>query len=355
MKSRNRSTIPEDTYERIWNGKITREDALCLLRVDPRQLFLLADLIRKEVNGEIVTYVINRNINFTNICVGDCKFCAFRASPGRGYVLSKSEILQKVGEAIEMNATEVCIQGGLWDGAKIEDYCEMLEGIKSKYKIHIHAFSPMEVHYIASKDNMRIKDALKELKRSGLDSMPGTAAEILVDDVRRKICPLKINSNRWIEIIKAAHRLGIPTTSTMMYGHVESEKDRIDHLFKIRRIQRETGGFTEFIPLPFISKNTQLRGGVSWMENLKMHALSRIILYPYIKNIQASWVKLGRRLAQISLLCGVNDLGGTLMEENITKAAGGRYGEYMREEEFEGLIYGVGRIARKRTTLYTFY
>ncbi|MHC1587089.1 MAG: CofH family radical SAM protein, partial [Candidatus Syntropharchaeia archaeon] len=242
--------IPDDVIERAEKGEITEEDALYLMGVDPFELFILADRLRKEKKGDFVTYVINRNINFTNLCVGDCSFCAFRS--GDGYVLSLDQIIKKVEDALLLGATEVCIQGGLMKGMKVSDYCEILENIKSNYpEIHIHAFSPAEVMHAARNSEMEIRETLKEFKRAGLDSMPGTAAEILVDEVRRKICPNKITSDEWIGVIKTAHRLGIPTTATMMYGHVESIRDRIEHLFKIREIQKETKGFTEFVPLSF--------------------------------------------------------------------------------------------------------
>jgi FO synthase subunit 2 len=343
--------ILDDTLERVWKGDVTREDVIYLLHC--KELFSLADSLRKETNGDIVTFVINRNINFTNLCMGDCKFCAFRAGEGdHGYVLSMQQIIEKVEEAITKNATEVCIQGGLMPNIKIEYLCEMLETIKSSYKIHVHAFSPMEVYHAASNSNMSIEKALCELKKSGLDSMPGTAAEILSDAIRERICPAKISSEQWISIVKTAHRLGIPTTATMMYGHIESEEDRIDHIFKIRELQKETMGFTEFIPLPFISSNTELESGRSTTIDLKTHSIARIALHNYIDNIQASWVKLGKRLAQLTLFCGVNDLGGTLMEENISRLAGGMYGEYLAPKEFETLIRNAGRIPERRTTLY---
>ena len=345
------AVIPDDLLDRVWNGSIIHEDVQYLLKIPSFRLFSLADELCNDVNGDIVTYVINRNINFTNLCVGTCKFCAFRDD--NGYVLSMNEIMNKVEEALDSGATEVCIQGGLLDGIGISYYCDLLENIKSSYDIHIHAFSSMEVFHAAKNSNISIKTALLELKKAGLDSMPGTAAEILVDDVRKVICPSKLSSDQWIDVIKTAHQLGIPTTATMMYGHIETENNRIDHLFKIREIQKETGGFTEFIPLPFLSKNTSLEGYCSTnSDDLKIHALARVVFHTHIKNIQASWVKLGKKFAQLSLFCGVNDLGGTLMEENISKSAGGAYGECMMPEEFESIISNVRRIPKRRTTLY---
>ena len=340
-----------DVLERVHKGTVVREDALHLFRASSSELFSLANDLREEVNGNIATYVVNRNINFTNSCVGDCKFCAFKSEDG--YVLGKDEILEKVGVAYDLGATEVCIQGGLLPDAKVQYYCGMIEDIKSSYDMHIHAFSPMEVFHASRNSDMRVDEVLKELKRSGLDSMPGTAAEILVDRVRGIICPSKLSSDQWISVVKTAHKLGIPTTATMMYGHVETEDERIEHLLKIRDIQRETCGFTEFVPLPFLSRNTHLEGDrLSCLDNLRILALARIILHKNINNIQVSWVKMGKTLAKFALLCGANDLGGTLMEENISRSAGSMYGEYIKPEEFDSMISSIGRTPMKRSTLY---
>lgn len=348
------AVIPDDLLDRVWSGRISQEDAHYLLHIPSSKLFSLADELCRDVNGNIVTYVVNRNINFTNICVGTCKFCAFRDN--NGYILTTDEILSKVEEALDLGATEICIQGGLLGGVGISYYCDLLERIKSSYDIHIHAFSSMEVYHAAKNSKISIKNALTKLKKAGLGSMPGTAAEILVDDVRRVICPSKLNSNQWIDVIKTAHLLGIPTTATMMYGHIETERDRIEHLFKIRDIQKETGGFTEFIPLSFLSKNTSMEWcGTTHLDDLKIHAIARIVFHTHIKNIQVSWVKLGKKIAQLSLFCGVNDLGGTLMEENISKSAGGSFGEQILPKEFEVIISNVGRIPKRRTTLYEIY
>ncbi len=329
------------------------EDALTLYN-NPQYLFPLADMLRKKAVGDVVTYVINRNINFTNMCVGTCKFCAFRKDDG--FILSIPEILDKIRDAKNINATEVCIQGGLLPDWDINNYCGILEAIKQDFpSLHIHAFSPMEVFHAAHNSNISIKETLSQLKISGLDSMPGTAAEILSDRVREEICPDKLTTHEWIDVVRTAHRTGIPTTSTMMYGHIETLEERIDHMFIIREIQKKTGGFTEFVPLPFMHLNNRLgeNGRVCHEhEDLKMHALARVILYPYIRNIQVSWVKLGQKIAQSALNFGANDLGGTLMEENISKSAGASNGEYMAPAEFESLIRGIGRIPRQRDTLY---
>lgn len=346
-------SIQDEIIGRIEIGKCTMEDALALYN-NPPVLYSLADMLRKKTVGDVVTYVINRNINFTNRCTGTCRFCAFRKQDG--FILSVSEILDKIREAVNINATEVCIQGGLLPDWDINNYCEMLEAIKRDFPdLHIHAFSPMEVFHAAHNSNMTIKQTISQLGRSGLGSMPGTAAEILSDRVREEICPDKITTHEWIDVVRTAHRTGIPTTATMMYGHIETLEERIDHLFIIREIQKKTGGFTEFVPLPFMPLNNSLGKGKESSkghDDLKMHALARVILHPYVRNIQVSWVKLGKKMAQSVLNFGANDLGGTLMEENISKSAGASNGEYMAPSEFENLIKGIHRIPVQRDTLY---
>ncbi len=345
----------DDLYEQIRKGEIEREDAV-FLAANPGYLFPLADELRKEQKGDIVTYVSNRNINFTNVCVGNCKFCAFREEKERGYLLSMDAVLSKVEEAVNNDATEICIQGGLHPDLTLPDYCRIVEEIKSNFDVHIHAFSPMEIYHVARNSRMSEEEVLKELKKAGLGSVPGTAAEILDDSIREIICPKKIKTARWVEIIKTAHRLGIPSTSTILYGHIESLENRIDHIFKIREIQKETGGFTEFVPLKFMRKNNELgrmvNREVSFLENANVHALSRVILHPYCVNVQASWVKLGVADVQKMLHFGVNDLGGTLMEESISRLSGSLAGEYMRPEDFERLIKDAGRTPKRRDTLY---
>ncbi len=321
---------------------------------DPFETFKRADEIRKKAVGDVVTFVVNRNINFTDICVNRCKFCAF--SNRRRFLLTLDQIKEKVREALDYGCTEVCIQGGLLPKADIDFYVSIIDAVREVSEdIHIHAFSPMEVYHMAKNSGLSIKDVLKKLKKAGLNSMPGTAAEILDDSIRRQICPDKITTSQWIEIVTTAHKLGIPTTATMMFGHVESWEHRIKHLLIIKEIQRKTGGFTEFIPLPFMTKNNELGKivkGSSGFEDLLVIAISRIVLYPEIKNIQASWVKLGVKLAQVALHVGANDLGGTLMEENISKAAGATSGEFLPKEEMTRIIESAGRIPKQRDTLY---
>jgi FO synthase subunit 2 len=351
--------MPDGMIDRILAGEATKKDAQILLRCDPILIFKLADMLRAILVSNTATYIINRNINFSDHCIGTCSFCAFKEH--KGFRLTTEEIIDRAGEAVRSGATEVCIQGGLMEDMHLEDYCSILIGIKSRYPyLHIHAFSPMEVFHMAKNSKTGIIETLQELKRAGLDTMPGTAAEILSERVRSKICPDKLTAQQWTEVIIAAHREGIPTTATMMYGHIETEAERIDHILRIRDIQSATGGFTEFVPLPFMPYNNTLGKelmaegayATTGVEDLMVHAMARILLFPHVKNIQCSWVKLGKKLSQYSLLCGANDLGGTLMEEKISKSAGAANGEYMPPEEFEWIIRGAGRKPVQRDTLY---
>jgi len=320
----------------------------------PLRLFRMANLMRQRSCREEVTFVVNRNINFTNRCLGSCKFCAFRRPDG--YILTIQEILARVEEAAALGATEICLQGGLAPEMVLEDYCGILEAIRQSFpRMHLHAYSPMEILHMSRGSGVAVQDALLDLKKSGLGSMPGTAAEILVDSVREKICPEKLSSDEWCEIVSAAHRMGIPTTSTMLYGHLETFEERLRHLELLRQIQARTGGFTEFVLLPFVPGNTPLGACVQsteLLEHLKMHALARVVLHPLITNIQASWTKLGRDTAAATLEWGVNDLGGTLMEENISRSAGSKESQYLSPEEIVELIERHGRRAVQRSTLY---
>ncbi|RMF90201.1 MAG: 7,8-didemethyl-8-hydroxy-5-deazariboflavin synthase subunit CofH [Methanobacteriota archaeon] len=347
--------------KRLSGGRISKEEAYRLLLSG--SLFSLgeaADRLREKSCGDRVSYVVNRNINFTNICTGSCSFCAYRVRKGdpSGYLMSHERILRLVEEAVAVGATEVCIQGGLNPDIGIDYYTGMLETITSSFDIHIHAFSPMEVFYMAEKSGLGIAETLRLLKEKGLGSMPGTAAEILDREVREEICPRKITAEEWVDIVKTAHHLGIPTTATMLYGHVERPEHRINHLDIIRRIQDETGGFTEFVPLSFVHYNTPLgkanpeAHGASGLEDLMVHAISRLFL-DNIPNIQASWVKLGWKLAQTALFFGANDLGGTLMDESISRAAGQKV-SMMDEAQMRRLIEDVGRKPARRDTLYRF-
>jgi len=333
-----------------------------LLQAESEELGALvraADEVRRHKVGDIVTYVVNRNINFSNVCAGSCRFCAFRRSPGDpdAYVLTLEQIAAKVRDALAFGATEVCVQGGLHPEFGLENYLDMLRTIrKISSNIHIHAFSPAELDHITEQDGLSSEEVIKTLRNAGLNSVPGTAAEILVDRVRGVICPKKISTSRWVEIIKTCHRLGLPTTATMLYGHVETPRERAEHLALIREIQHETWGFTEFVPLAFMPYNTPLwrdgeRSPPSIVESLRVHAVARLMLAGHIDNIQTSWVKLGARGAQLMLCAGGNDLSGTLLEENITRAAGGKL-QAMLPRELERLIRELGRVPVQRTTTY---
>lgn len=318
----------------------------------PMRLFRLSNALRQKSCQDSVSFVINRNINFTNKCTGTCKFCSFKHN--NIYFLTPEQILERTCEAEALGATEICLQGGLAPEMMLEDYCQILELIHRDYpRMHLHAYSPMEVLHMSRNSHVRVTDALLELKRSGLGSMPGTAAEILVDSVRQKICPDKLRAEEWQGIIKAAHMQGIATTSTILFGHVESLEDRLRHLKIIKEIQSETAGFTEMVLLPFIPDNNMLgrvARGADLLDRLKMHALARVALYPNIINIQASWTKLGREAAAAALDWGANDLGGTLMDEGIARNS--REAPSISAAELIELIEGRGRRAVQRTTLY---
>lgn len=343
---------------------LTREQCLILALAegdDLLGLLVAADFVRRELVGNLVTYVVNRNINFTNVCFVGCKFCAFSRGPRESdaYFLSLEQVAQKAVEAWEMGATEVCIQGGLPRDLSPFYYRDILRAVKQAVpKIHIHAFSPMEIVYGVELTGMKLYEYLSMLRDNGLGTLPGTAAEILDDDVRFVLSRNKLSSRQWEEVIRTAHSCGIRSTSTLMYGHVETPEHWVNQLLLLRRIQEETGGFTEFVPLGFVHQNTLLfhqglsRPGPSLAEHLKIHALARIMLARAINNIQVSWVKLNRRLSQLCLHAGANDYGGTLMEENISREAGATAGQYTSPEDFQSLILEIGRIPAERNTTY---
>lgn len=354
----------EGTLQHVLAGEeLSVSDGELLLQAKGKELRALvwtADELRRRRVDEVVTYVKNRNLNFTNVCTGTCTFCAFRRSPDdpEAYVLTREEIASKVQEAVRFGATEVCVQGGLHPGFGLENYLEIIQTIrKISPDIHIHAFSPAEIDHIVQRERMNIEEVVRTLRGAGLNSVPGTAAEILTDRTRSIICPRKVSRGRWVEIIKTCHRLGLPTTATMLYGTVETAHERAEHIALIREIQRETGGFTEFVPLGFMPGNTQLqhegivKSPPSIDEGLRVHAVARLMLAGYIDNIQASWVKLGPRGAQLMLRAGANDLGGTLLEENITRATGKKF-QMMAQEQLENLILEIGRVPHQRTTVY---
>ena len=324
-----------------------------------------ADQLRQKINGDEVTYVITRNINYTNICKYSCHFCAFSKGKtkenlrGKPYLINNDEVADRALEAWSKGAHEVCLQGGIhphYDGYTYIDICK---AIKERVpEIHIHAFSPLEVTHGASSLGLPIDEYLQKLKEAGLSTMPGTAAEILDDAVRENICPDKLTSEEWINVIKTAHRVGIKTTSTIMFGHTEQPADWSTHLIKLRDLQKETGGITEFIPLPYVSMESPMykrgnsRPGPTFNEVLLMHAVSRIALNPHIKNIQASWVKLGKEGALSCLNAGVNDMGGTLMNESISRAAGSIHGQEFEANRMEEFIINSERRPQLRNTIY---
>jgi len=344
--------------------ELTFEQGLLLANTeaaDLQALISFADTLRRETVGDAITYVVNRNINFTNVCFVGCSFCGFGKGPAAAdaYSLSADDVVRKAREAWDTGATEVCIQGGLPRDLDGFFYRDILRAIKHAIPaMHVHAFSPMEISYGVDKTGMPLRDYLQMMKDEGLGSIPGTAAEILDDRVRRELSPNKLPVARWVEIITAAHELGIPTTSTMMYGHVEDTADWVRHIMLLRAIQKRTGGFTEFVPLGFIHENTRLfkhggaRPGARREEHLRVHALARVLLHGAIKNIQVSWVKLGFETSLACLNAGANDFSGTLMEENISKAAGATFGEYVSPRDFRRMIRSIGRLPAERTTTY---
>ena len=346
-------------------GVLSGEQCLLLARADGDDLLALllaADELRRAVVGDVVTYVVNRNINFTNVCFVGCKFCAFSRGPRESdaYFLSLDQVAAKAAEAWALGATEVCIQGGLPHGLPSFYYRDILLAVKRAVpRMHIHAFSPMEIVHGVELTGMPPADYLSMLRDSGLDTLPGTAAEILDDDVRFVLSRNKLSTKQWRAVITTAHRCGIRSTSTLMYGHIETPEHWVNQLLLLRHMQGETGGFTEFVPLGFVHHNTLLyqqgiaRPGPSLAEHLKIHALARLLLAGSIDNVQVSWVKLNRGLSQLCLHAGANDYGGTLMEENISREAGATAGQYTSPREFQELIRQIGRIPAERNTTYT--
>jgi FO synthase subunit 2 len=327
-------------------------------------LVAVADYLRRKAVGDIVTYVVNRNINFTNVCVKACGFCAFSRGhlAEEGYFLPLEEILRRAEEAREMGATEVCVQAGLAPGMDGWHYVKLCKAIKQAVPdLHVHGFSPEEVLYGTTLTGVTIKDYLLALKDAGVGSLPGTSAEILVDEVRNQISPGRIPAAKWVELIQTAHEVGIPTTSTIMYGHLENSYHKATHLGIIRDIQKRTGGITEFVPLSFVyeeapvyyrKKLSGLRAGATGAEVVKMYAVSRIMLNNWVPNLQVSWVKEGPKFSQIGLMAGANDFGGTLINESISTAAGAGHGQLMKPSRFRALIREMGRIPAERSTTY---
>jgi 7,8-didemethyl-8-hydroxy-5-deazariboflavin synthase CofH subunit len=346
---------------------LSAADAVTLCEVsgpDLRALTSAADWLREKQAGDRVTYVINRNINFTNQCVKACKFCAFSrtARSEEAYYLDTEEILRRAREAQSLGATEVCVQAGLPPRAEPTVYLDLLRALRRELPdLHVHAFSPEEVKYGAELMNLSLVDYLSELKREGIGSLPGTSAEILDDAVRKRLAGGRITTAEWIEVVTTAHRLGIPTTATLMYGHIETPLERMKHLALLREIQERTGGFTEFVPLSFVHSEAPLhfkhmlpdvRPGPTGHDVTRLIAISRLMLGASFKNIQTSWVKEGIRQAQWLLDCGANDLGGTLMNESISTSAGALHGQLMRPSELRRVIRDAGRVPVQRNTKY---
>jgi FO synthase len=325
------------------------------------RLCALADDVRRDTVGDTVTYVVNRNINFTNICYTGCRFCAFaqRASDADAYSLSLQQIADRAAEAWDLGATEVCMQGGIDPALGATAYFDILAAVKARVPdIHVHAFSPMEVVNGATRAGMSIREWLQAAKEAGLDTIPGTAAEILDDDVRWVLTKGKLPASAWIEVVTTAHALGIRSSSTMMYGHVDHPGHWVAHLRTLARIQRETGGFTEFVPLPFVHTNAPIylagiaRPGPTAEQNRAVHAVARLMLHGLVDHVQCSWVKLGDAGVQQLLRGGCDDLGGTLMEETISRMAGSEHGSAKTVDDLVGLASAIGRPVRQRTTTY---
>jgi len=354
--------------DRALSGEdITSEEAVVLFGAEGQEyhaMVMTADELRRRTVGDIVTYVVNRNINFTNVCIKGCGFCAFSRDfrQEEGYLLPVEEIIRRAKEAWDYGATEVCIQAGLPPKMEGDLYIRLCEALKKELPdMHIHGFSPEEVLYGSIRSNWTIKEYLTALKAAGVGSLPGTSAEVLDQELRDKISPGRITVDQWTEVITTAHELGIPTTSTVMFGFLETPLQLAKHMDLIRGIQKQTGGITEFVPLSFVHTEAPMfmkglvddvRPGPSGIDVIKMHAIARIMLNNWIPNIQASWVKEGPRMSQLLLTAGVNDLGGTLINESISTAAGAQHGQLMRPSEFRQMIRQAGRVPAERYTTY---
>jgi FO synthase subunit 2 len=347
--------------------ELSLDEALALSETrgrDLQALTIAADELRRRQAGDVVTFVVNRNINFTNVCIKHCGFCAFSRDhrEEEGYLLPVEEVVRRAQEAWDLGATEVCIQAGLPPKLDGRFYIDLARALKAKLPdLHLHAFSPEEVLYGSVRSGLPIKEYLSELKDAGLGTLPGTSAEVLDQDIRDRIARGRITVSQWVEVITTAHALGIRTTSTIMYGHVETSAHWVRHMDLLRSIQKDTGGFTEFVPLSLIHSEAPMyakglvegvRPGATGVEIVRMHALARLILGPVLRNIQASWVKEGPKLAQLLLDAGANDLGGTLINESISTSAGASYGQLVPPAELRRLIRDAGRVPAQRDTLY---
>ena len=365
------STVTPSTgsiLDRALSGAdLTIEEATALFDADGSDLLALiaaADSLRARSVGDVVSYVVNRNINFTNVCVKACGFCAFSRGhlAEEGYFLPVEEVIRRAREAYDLGASEVCVQAGLAPGMDGWHYVKLCGALKEALPaLHIHGFSPEEVLYGATLTGAGVRDYLAALKEAGVGSLPGTSAEILVDEIRERISPGRISTAQWINLVQTAHEVGIPTTSTIMYGHIESAHHKAVHLSILRDIQKRTGKITEFVPLSFVydeapmfhrKRIAGLRQGASGAEVMKMYAVARLMLNNWIPNLQVSWVKEGPKFSQIALLAGANDFGGTLINESISTAAGAGYGQLMRPAQFRALIREMGRRPAERSTTY---
>ncbi|MEA2957106.1 MAG: synthase [Alphaproteobacteria bacterium] len=349
-------TLSEGDIVRLFQARGDEFSAVCAS----------SDALRRDISGDVVSYVVTRNINYTNICSFKCQFCAFSKGKmsenlrGRPYNLSLDEISGRAREAWERGATEVCMQGGIHPSFTGNTYVEICRAVRAAVPdMHVHAFSPLEVHQGAATLGLPVAEFLNMLKHAGLGTLPGTAAEVLDDEVRAVLCPDKIGTERWLEVMRTAHRIGFRTTATIMYGHVDGYIHWARHLLRLRRLQAETGGFTEFVPLPFVHMEAPIylkgraRRGPTFREAVLMHAVARLALHPLVPNIQTSWVKMGPDGVKTCLRAGANDLGGTLMDETITRSAGAAHGQEMTPGTMEAIIRSIGRVPRQRDTLYS--
>ena len=364
--SRLSAPVYQALHKALEGHTLSLEEALPLTTVVGSELLAMqqvADELRQRQVGDRVTYVINRNINFTNVCIKHCGFCAFSRDfrTEEGYHLSDDEIMRRIQEAIDFGATEVCIQAGLPPKMEGDLYIQLTRKIKQRHpQLLMHAFSPEEVLYGSIRSRCSIFEYLQELKAAGLDSLPGTSAELLIPGIRDQVAPGRISVDQWLEVIRGAHSLGLPTTSTMMYGFVEEPRHWLQHMQVLRDLQQETGGFTEFVPLGFVHSeapmylkgNPEVRAGASGVEVMRVHALARLFLGTSIPNLQVSWVKEGLKLAQVLLQSGVNDVGGTLINESISTAAGSGHGQRTSPANLHKLIEEVGRRPAQRNTKY---